>query len=86
VCQARAEMVATAIEENLSLILQTAERSRVDHPIAVALIMRAPKRGFFVEETPTGLGGKLRVRRQCLSLALLKFFAGAGHGEELLKS
>ena len=40
--QPRAEVVAGAVEKNLRLVFQPAEGARVDHAVAVALVLRAP--------------------------------------------
>ncbi len=42
--QARAEVVAGAIQEDLGLVFQTTEGARVDDAVAVALVLRAPFR------------------------------------------
>ncbi len=40
--EARAEMIAGAVEKNLRLVFEPAEGARMDDAVAVALIMRAP--------------------------------------------
>ncbi len=39
----RAQMVAGAVEKNLRLVFESAEGARMDHAVAVALVMRAPE-------------------------------------------
>ena len=60
----RAEMVALGIDEDLRLQPQTAERLRVDDPVAVAL-ERRPKPALVLREVaPTRLVGAHGERRQ----------------------
>jgi hypothetical protein len=45
--QPRAQMIAGAVEKNLRLVFQPAKGARMNDPVAVALVLRAPDRGRF---------------------------------------
>src|SRR5262245_45968140 len=80
VSQARAQMIAGAIEEHLRFVFETAERARMDHAVAIPLILGAPVgRGFFIFAA-AGIGAELSVRGKSLSLESFEFDAGARHG------
>jgi hypothetical protein len=75
----RAQVIAAAVEENLRLVFEPAKGLRVDHAVAVALVLRPPERRFFALLAAAGVGAELRVRREGLAFTLFKFFAGLGH-------
>src|ERR1039458_2848408 len=66
----RAQMIAGAVEKNLRLVFEPAERARVDHTVAVALELRAPDgRGFLELASARGIA-ELRERREDLASEL----------------
>src|ERR1019366_8007826 len=80
VCEPRAQMIAGAVEENLRLVFEPAERARVDDAVAVALELRAPDgRGFL--ELPSACGvAELREGREDLAFDLFELWSRARHG------
>ncbi len=60
--QARAEMVALVVDEDLRLVLQPAERGRVDDAVAVALELAAGRRAGLA--APAGRGCATGRRRR----------------------
>ena len=74
-----AKVVAGAVEENLRLVFEPAERAGMNDPVAVALVMCAPfgwRLGIFA---PAGIAAELGVRREDLPFDLFQFLSGAGH-------
>jgi hypothetical protein len=67
--EARAEQVTLVVEENLRLVDEAPERSRVNDAVAVALKLRARRSGFFRMPSPTrarritGVGSDAHARR-----------------------
>ena len=78
--EAGAEVVASAVQEDLRLVFEPAERARMDHAVAIALIMGAPFRGGFVMDASARVSAELRVGSEELSFALLQFDPGHWHG------
>ena len=76
----RAQMVASAVEEDLRFVFEPAKRARVNDAVAVALIMCAPVGRLFGVFASSGVGAELGVRREALAFELLQFFARPGHG------
>src|SRR5439155_9155728 len=78
--QPRAQMVASAVEEDLRFVFEPAKRARVNDAVAVALIMCAPVGRLFGVFASSGVGAELGVRREALAFELLQVFARPGHG------
>src|SRR5450432_2187008 len=78
--EARAQMVAGAVEENLRLVFEPAESARMDDAVAVALVMRAPFGRGFRMVAAACVTAELCVRREDLSFNLFQFQSGARHG------
>src|SRR6185436_4988546 len=75
----RAQMIACPVQEDLRLILETAEGARMNHPLAIALVLRPPVRRRFFELTAERVGAELSVRREREAFELLQFKSRAGH-------
>jgi hypothetical protein len=78
--QPRAEVVAGAVEKDLGLIFEAAEGARVNHPVTVPLVMRAPFGRCFMVLAPARVGAELGIRGQALAFECLQFLSRAGHG------
>ena len=79
VCEARAEVIAGTIQENLRLVLQPSKGAGMDDARAVALI-GSPVGMLRLRVLATCRGGaELGIRCERLLLALLKLLAGANH-------
>ena len=76
----RAEVIAGAVEKNLGLVFQPAEGARMNDAVAVALVLRAPERWWFLKLSPTRVAAELRIRREDLAFEGFEFLAGARHG------
>src|SRR5438067_2151527 len=76
--QAGAEMIASAIEEDLGFVFQPAKRAGVDDPIPVTLIMSAPFRRFLDVLAAARLAAELGKGSEKLPFAIFQFLAGAG--------
>ena len=77
--QARAQMVAGAVEEDLGLVFQAAKGARVDDAVAVALVFGAPQRGRFRMNPAARIGAELGVRGQSLAFPFFELFSGTRH-------
>ena len=81
VCVSRVRrVVAGAVEKDLGLVFQPAEGAGMNHAIAVALVLGAPKRRRLVIIAPAGVAAELRVRRENLPFDLFEFLSRARHG------
>ena len=78
--QPRAEMIARAVEKNLRLVFEPAERARMNDAVAVALVLRAPGWRRLVVFSPARVAAELRVRRENLPFDLFQFLSRARHG------
>ena len=58
------EMITSAIEEHLGFVFEPPERTRMNYPVAVALVMGAPVRRRFVVNSAAGIGAELCVGSQ----------------------
>src|SRR5438128_1081525 len=67
--QSRSQVVPAAVQENLCFVFQPAEGTRMNYPIAVALIVSAPFWWFFGIFPSTRGIAELRVRSEELPLA-----------------
>jgi hypothetical protein len=83
VSQARAEVIAGSVEEDLGFILEAAKGAGMNDAVAVALILGAPFGGGFVVFAAARVGAELRVRREILALDLFEFKTGARHWEKV---
>jgi hypothetical protein len=79
--KARAQMIAGAVEKNLRFVFEPAKSARMNNPVAVALVMRAPIRRRFRMFATARVAAELRTGRENLPLDLFKFLTGAGHDE-----
>src|SRR5208282_6558723 len=66
--EARAEVIAGAVEKNLRFVFEPAKSARMNDPVAVALIMSAPFGRRFRMFASTGVAAELCVRRENLPL------------------
>ena len=79
--QARAQVIARAVQKNLGLVFQPAESARMNDAVAIALVLRAPiGRGFAVTAAASG-GAELGVRRKSPAFEFFKFKQRARHGD-----
>ena len=81
--QARAEMVAGAVEKNLRLVFETAEGARMDDAVAITLVMRAPRGRPFGMLAAAGVPAELGKGRENLPFDLFQFFSRARHDLDL---
>jgi hypothetical protein len=72
-------MVTRTIQKNLGLVFKPTKSTRVNHPVAVALVLRAPVRRLFFVFAPACISAELRVRGECRAFELFQFLACAGH-------
>src|SRR5450755_3517813 len=72
--QPSAEVVTSAVQENLRLILESAKRARMNDAGAVALKLRAVSMAGFCKFSPPRIAGFLRERREDSSLVRFHFF------------
>jgi len=79
VCEARAQVVAGAVQKDLRLVFQPAKGARMNDPISVALVVRPPVGRVFGIPAPPGIGAELGVRREILAFQLFQFLACARH-------
>ena len=77
--QARAQMIAGAVEKNLGFVFEPAEGARMDDAVAVALVLGAPFGRRFLVLSPARIGAELRVGRQDLALDFFQFSSRARH-------
>src|SRR5262249_51808963 len=77
--QSCAIVVASAVEEDLGLVLEPAKSARVNDAVTVSLIMRAPLRRCLLIYATAGLGAELGVRSERLTLLLLQLLPRHRH-------
>src|SRR5262245_57660462 len=77
--QAGAKMIAGAIEKDLRLIFEAAKRARVDHAVAIPLVVSPPFGRVFFEFAAARVSTELGIRREDLPLAFFQLKARAGH-------
>src|ERR1700677_5254155 len=83
---ARAVMIARAVQEDLGLVLESAERTAVDDAVTVALEFEAqPMAVFRVLATARGRA-RLGVGREVARLTLFQIKAAARHSSKLSSS
>ena len=78
-CQACAKVIAGAVEKNLRFVFEPAKSARMNYPVAVALVMRAPFGRRFRMFAAARVTAELRAGREDLPLDLFQFLTGAGH-------
>ena len=78
--QARAEVVAGAVEENLRLVFEPAKGARMNDAVTVALVVRAPFRRRLGILAAARVATELGVGRERLPFDLFQFLTGARHG------
>src|SRR5260221_14532529 len=83
--QARAQVVAGAVQENLGFVFQAAEGARVDDAVAVALVLRAPFRRRLGIFSPARIGAELGEGREDFAFELFEVLARAGHANQLMR-
>src|ERR1035438_3953020 len=69
--EARAKVIAGAVEKNLRFVFEPAKSARVDDAVAVALVMRAPFGRRFRMFATARVTAELRAGRANLPLDLL---------------
>lgn len=74
-----AEVITRAVEKDLSLVLQPAKSTRVDDPVAIALIFSAPGRREFGVGAAARVGAHLNVGRADSAFDPFQLFSRARH-------
>src|ERR1035441_10842883 len=78
--EARAEVVAGAVEKNLRFVFKPSEGARMNDAVAVTLVLGAPFGRQFGIFAAASVAAELRVGRENLAFDLFEFLSGAGHG------
>ena len=79
VCEARAVMIPSGREKHLRLVLEPAERLRMDDAIAVALKRRTDVVFGLVTQPPARFRALRRLRRKNRALSRFEMFSDASH-------
>ncbi len=77
--QARAQVIARAVQENLGLVFEPAEGARVDDTVTIPLVLGAPVRRGFAVFSAAAFRAELGVRGEQTLLNLFEFLACARH-------